>query len=79
MKSTSSSIPKRMSLLSLSLIKGWSTSIPGTFIDFLDDTFPEFSTLVIISPFFTSVTTRETSPSSIRILSPFDTSSPRYG
>ena len=79
MKSTSSSIPKRMSLLSLSLIKGWSTSIPGTLIDFLDETFPEFSTLVIMSPFFTSVTTRETRPSSIRILSPFDTSSPKYG
>ena len=45
-----------ISLLSLSLINAWSTSIPGTLIDFLDDIFPEFSTIVWMFPLFTSVT-----------------------
>ena len=79
MKSKSSSMPKRISLLSRSLMKIWSTSIPGTFMDFLEDILAPLSTEHTISPFFTSVTVKDTRPSSTRILSPVLTSSPRYG
>src|SRR3712207_2413330 len=64
------SIPNSISSLSFFVIAGKFTSTPGKFTPFLDDTLPEFSTLVIISLPDTSTTFNDTRPSSINTVSP---------